>query len=263
MYRTIDAAFWTDPKIKELPAKCKLLALYLVSNPHSHVGGIYYLPDSIIKDETGLTQSELDTLSDTLSRSGFCRIDKKTQVIWVVKMFFYQGRGDKNERSVAKHLNSLHNSLLIKDFIAAYPSIKKHFVDRVSIGYPAQDHFGTQEQEQDITSTIVEDSSEPLRAAAEPTLRPVFVLTFPTVGKGSREWGITQEKIDEYQTAYPGVNVLCECRKARQWAIDNPTKRKTAGGMPAFINRWLAKVQDKGTVSMNAKFNAKEELKYV
>jgi hypothetical protein len=70
------------------------------------------------------------------------------------------------------------------------------------------------------------------------------VLLFTAVGK--KEWGLTEEKIAEWTEAYPGVNVLAECRKARQWCIDNPTKNKTAKGMPAFLSRWLSRAQDSG-----------------
>ena len=139
MYRTIDAAFWSDPAISGLKPNAKLLALYLVTNPHSHVGGIYYLPKSAIEEETGLAGRTLDTLCDTLSSAGFARFDKKTRVVWVRNMFRYQGRGQKKERSVAKHLASLHKSSLIHDFLKAYPSVEQYVLDRVSIGYPAQD----------------------------------------------------------------------------------------------------------------------------
>ncbi len=72
------------------------------------------------------------------------------------------------------------------------------------------------------------------------------VLVFQTVGKGPKEWSLTEAKVAEYQESFPGVDVLGECRKARQWVIDNPTKRKTARGMPAFLTRWLGRVQNSG-----------------
>jgi len=149
MYRTIDAAFWTDPKIRGLTPDGKFLALYLVTNPHGHVGGIYYLPDDLIRAETGLTGRALDTLWHTLSKLGFARKDQELSVVWVVKMFAYQGRGEKNERAVGRHLASLHNSKLINDFLKVYPGVGKYTQDRVSIGYPAQDESGTPEQEQE------------------------------------------------------------------------------------------------------------------
>ena len=149
MYRTIETAFWTDPRIVALKPDGKLLCLYLVTNPHAHVSGIYYLPDTIVSHETGLSASRVDTLWDTLSSAGFSRRDKKREVIWVLRMFFYQGRGSKNERAAAKHIQTLHKSSLVNDFLAAYPAVQRWFSDRVSIGYPKLDESGTQEQEQE------------------------------------------------------------------------------------------------------------------
>lgn len=72
------------------------------------------------------------------------------------------------------------------------------------------------------------------------------ILVFPCVGKGPREWSLTEAKLAEYSTSFPGVDCLAECRKARQWCIDNPPKRKTFGGMPKFLSSWLSRVQDAG-----------------
>ena len=63
-------------------------------------------------------------------------------------------------------------------------------------------------------------------------------------GKDVREWPLVQSKIDEYRESFPGINVEAECRKARQWCIDNPTKRKTFKGMPKFLSGWMGRAQD-------------------
>lgn len=77
----------------------------------------------------------------------------------------------------------------------------------------------------------------------EPAEPPVLV--FPVIGAPGT-WNLTQSKIDEYQGTYIGLDVLGECRKSRQWVIDNPTKRKTAGGMAKFLNSWLSRAQNSG-----------------
>lgn len=71
------------------------------------------------------------------------------------------------------------------------------------------------------------------------------VLTFPAVGRGPQTWALTPAKLAEYREAFPGVDALQECKKALQWCRDNPRQRKTAGGMAAFLGRWLAKEQDR------------------
>jgi len=71
------------------------------------------------------------------------------------------------------------------------------------------------------------------------------ILAFPISGiKGGGEWMLTAAKLEEYRQAYPDMDVAGECRKARQWCIDNSKKRKTAQGMPAFLSRWMATAQN-------------------
>lgn len=88
----------------------------------------------------------------------------------------------------------------------------------------------------------------PSPSASEPTAtkQAVVVLSFPTTGKGPKEWGLTEEKLDEYKAAFPGLDPLGEFRRARQWCVDNPTRRKTARGMPSFLTRWLGSAQNRG-----------------
>ena len=67
------------------------------------------------------------------------------------------------------------------------------------------------------------------------------VLSFPCVGP-VKEWQLRESKLSEWNESYSGaVDVLSECRKARQWLKDNPARRKTANGMPRFLGAWLSR----------------------
>src|SRR5215831_11324751 len=123
MYRTICAELWTDPEIKSLTVPTKLLFLYLITNPHTHLCGIYYLPEETILRESGLKQIPYQYGMDTLSRLEKAHYDPHTETVFVVNMFEYQGQGPKNEVAAAKHLETLHNSHLISQFILRYPQI--------------------------------------------------------------------------------------------------------------------------------------------
>jgi hypothetical protein len=57
---------------------------------------------------------------------------------------------------------------------------------------------------------------------------------------------VTEGQVAEFASLYPAVDVRQELRGMRAWAIANPAKRKTRGGMLRFVNSWLAKEQDKG-----------------
>lgn len=83
-----------------------------------------------------------------------------------------------------------------------------------------------------------EDSFEPASGSSKQPPAD-SLMRFQVSGKPP-EWHLTQSKLDEWQSLYgKQLDVIHECRKARQWMIDNPSRRKTARGMSAFLNRWL------------------------
>jgi len=87
--------------------------------------------------------------------------------------------------------------------------------------------------------------------AAQPPSEPA-VLAFPVVGsKDCHEWSLTQSQLDEWGPLYPGLDVLATCRNALAWARANPTKRKTAKGMPRFLVNWLTREQNQGRPRAN------------
>lgn len=107
-------------------------------------------------------------------------------------------------------------------------------------------------------------------AAAPPAL-----LTFPTTGP-IRSWDLTQADLDKLQAAYDTLDVLAECRRALLWAQTNPSKRKTARGMPAFLSAWMGRAANgsrrasvpasaDGLLSDTARYNlaAAEEAKRI
>lgn len=69
------------------------------------------------------------------------------------------------------------------------------------------------------------------------------VHTFPTVGDNA-DWPLQESKLHEWIDAFPGVDVPAECLKALQWCRDNPSRRKTYGGMSRFLNQWLSRAQN-------------------
>lgn len=160
MYRSIEAKFWTDPKIRELSPAHKLLFLYLITNGHSHVSGIYYMPKVLIQHETGISLSEIDKGIDTLSKLYLCLYDQDTEVVWVRHMLRYQHHGEKILLAVAIQLDSLHNCPLIRAFLDEYEDLSipyQYPIDTRAPVYKDQDY--NQEYNQDQETTLV-DSPE-------------------------------------------------------------------------------------------------------
>lgn len=68
------------------------------------------------------------------------------------------------------------------------------------------------------------------------------VFDFPIVG--NKTYSLPQDLFSEYVNTYVGVSVMEELGRIRAWLLSNPTKLKTANGMPRFLNQWLGKSQD-------------------
>ena len=153
MYRTIDGRFWTDTKLRKLGLEARYLLLYLITNPHTHVSGLYYLPDGAAMEETGLAKPKLNTLYDTLSKAGICSFDRTLSLIWVRNMLRYQGKGEKVHRGAVRHAESLHNCKLLQDFWQYYPELKQYRSDTLygsgRSWHSEQEKEQEQEQEQE------------------------------------------------------------------------------------------------------------------
>ena len=161
MYRTIDARFWTDPKVRKLSSNAKLLFVYLITNPHTHPSGIYYVLESTIAEEVGLPKNQVRIALDTLSGANLARFDRENSLVWVKNMLRYQCKGGKLIRSAAIQLCSCHNSFLVQEFINCYPDIDKVLspTERDTLSGANLACHSEQEQEQ-------EQEQERARAAA-------------------------------------------------------------------------------------------------
>lgn len=73
---------------------------------------------------------------------------------------------------------------------------------------------------------------------------------FPCVqgkAKKSQVWLLTEAHIAELASAFPGVDVAQECRRAHLWIKDNPPRRKTHDGMRDFLANWMKREQNSGS----------------
>ena len=49
--------------------------------------------------------------------------------------------------------------------------------------------------------------------------------------------------MDEYKGTFPRLDIESELRKAAQWLIDHPHRRKTPTGMLTYIGGWLGRAK--------------------
>lgn len=109
-----------------------------------------------------------------------------------------------------------------------------------SDGVVTPQSLGKERKGKEVEGKGTEESPEAL-TRSEPVL-----LIFPTVGPEGQEWRLRRVQVDEWQTAYPNVDVQAECRRALSWVRANPGRRKTVKGMAKFLNGWLSRSVDSG-----------------
>lgn len=169
MYRSVEHSFWTDPDVKQLHPDAKLLFLYLITNPHSHISGLYYLPlDYVVKD-TGLPMERVRWGIDTLSMGYRAFYDPRNEMVLVARMLYYQGRGAKITSCVQTHVRTLHKSYLIKKLFDLYPEVAFDLgypIDTPSIPHRDQEQEKEQDQEQERSKPA---GAQKPRADAKPT----------------------------------------------------------------------------------------------
>ena len=99
----------------------------------------------------------------------------------------------------------------------------------------------TQPNQEPDPTHLCSEADEPPRELSDPV-----VLEIEHAGpkkEGDRVYRLRKSKLDEYAESYPGVDVLAECRKARQWCVDNRQKRPV--NVPRFLTNWLNTAQER------------------
>lgn len=136
---------------------------------------------------------------------------------------------------------------------AAETDVSRSCPDRVpKLSRLHRDTNGTrgEERREELTSAVADVvSSEPPQAAREPPKQQGppedALIVFPCVGP-LKEWRLTQSHVDQWQSAYPALDITAECRKALAWLSASPSRRKTAKGMPRFLVGWFGRAVDYG-----------------
>lgn len=127
-YSVVSPAFWTGKTGKAIKAAgtdAQVLALYLLTSPHSNMIGMYFLPKLYISYETGLTeQGALEGLQ-SLSKIGFCDYDEAAEVVWVYEMARFQigssiTESDNRVKSVRKEFENTPKCKFLDGFQKKY-----------------------------------------------------------------------------------------------------------------------------------------------
>lgn len=123
-YRKIFFNFWIGDmgkKIRSLSKDARIVAMYLITNKHSSMSGVYYLPIAYIGHDTGLTFEEVSKGLFDLCHIGFCSYDEALEYVWVHNMAFYQvGKGFDAKDNRVKSIQEAYVQMPNLPFLKAY-----------------------------------------------------------------------------------------------------------------------------------------------
>ena len=210
------------------------------------------IPERSLRAVSRLSREEWEESEDTLK--AFLSVDESG--------CYYQKR-TQQEKEKSDKLSTISRENGLKGGRPKNPDKTQSITHTKPSGYPGDNPEHNPEGTQSVTpspspSHSYAPSPEPNTLALPPVgERAVFDLPLP--GKQG-EWGVPQALYREMVVCHPGVEVMTELGKMRGWLVANPSRRKTARGLPAFISNWLSKAQNTG--GSHAENNTKSDANY-
>jgi len=195
-YGTVSAKFWIGNTGKILRGDCQaqVLALYLITSPHSSMSGLYYCPTTYMAQDTGIPLEGASKALRKLINVGFCEYDEKMEMIFVIRMAQYQIGGnlstkDKRRIGLIKELKKIPNTVLLKSFLKEYSELfnlnpAEFGVDIHSPFEGAQMPLLSQDQDQDQDQE--QDRELGRRREPPPPQQPDFKDRVPPEGSSYR-----------------------------------------------------------------------------
>lgn len=254
-YRKISPCIWNDEKVRNMSDKGKLALLFLLTHPHmTPLGAIRANIPGLAFELGWSTEAFREAFREALAK-GIAQHDEKACLIWFPKFLKHNAPESPN---VVKSWTGafeelpecpLKQKLLFSvfEYIKSLPkafqeAFREAFGKALAKGMPNQEQEQEQEQEQDLKDICAERlaASTPVDEPPESKVPPVELIPLP----GTGEYPVSPQLVNELQRAYPGVDIRAELGKARAWCVTNPTKRKTARGVPRFLNAWMERAQN-------------------
>ena len=139
MYRRIDCRLWMDPKVRKMEHEVQRLFFYLMANMHTHLCGVYYLPEVLIAHELNTSMDAVKYGLGELQDQGRIEYDHESEVVWVVNMLKHQVMSkdgtisDKSKVAIRTQMDTLSVPDIRAKLCERYPIDSQSIVNRYPI----------------------------------------------------------------------------------------------------------------------------------
>lgn len=162
-YAKLAPKFWTGEtgkRIKKAGPEGVVVAVYLMSSPHSNMIGIFHQPVMYMAYETGLSIEGASKGLRICMDAGFCRFDEASDMVWLPEMAQYQiakalSPGDKRCKGIRKDYAALPDCPFLGAFFDRYaqafhlPTRRNGTGEPVPVSHAPSKPLRSQEQEQE------------------------------------------------------------------------------------------------------------------
>ncbi|WP_157266505.1 hypothetical protein [Azohydromonas aeria] len=286
-YAQIGPQFWsssaTGRAIRKKGSEAVVVALYLMSSPHSNMLGLYYQPMLYMAHETGLGIEGATKGLQRCIEANFCSYDEASEMVWVHEMALYQiaeelSPGDKRVTGVQKEYDAVPDCPYLVAFFERYGGNFHMTRKRFPSGWiashleaPSMPHASQEQEQEHFQEQGTIDDDDPRASAPAHT------------HEGAHEAGAggtpsLDDDLDDPQTAEKpsqwlrffadrGHDVDSTCERTRKtlarWIADKVTrgevrqalkrsKEKGAGPIGDIVAYVASVVQDRRTAAAEA-----------
>lgn len=151
-YGKVQSTFWTSDDIRRLSDTARMLALYLLTGPHTNQIGCFRLPDGYVSEDLNWTIETVQKGFAELSENGFANRDEGSKWVFINNFLKWNEIENPNQgKSAIRLFDQVPNSSSVKVSLAkALKGFEHRFKeDDLRVLEPFTKPFRNQEQEQE------------------------------------------------------------------------------------------------------------------
>ena len=265
-YGSVQTQFWSDIALQNLSTHAKLLAVYLLTGPHTNMLGCFRLPTGYVAEDLKWNEETVYNAFSELDQIRFLIRDPESNWILIINFLDWNPIENPNQgKSIIKLFKRVpHQSTVSKAIIKILLDQMKYLDEEfknhlATLSQPFQNQEQNQEQDQNQEKDQEKDvvgkpsfidglpsstSKIPLLINKKSVVDSIIDEETIGISLQNNDVFITGKMdINMWKKTYPNIDVLQELRQIRAWNEANPSARKTRSQILRHINAWLAKEQ--------------------
>ena len=105
-YGKVHTSFWSSATTRGMSEDGRILAIYLITSPHSTIAGVFRLPDGYVCEDLQWAEKRVAKGFEELLAKGFANRCETTKWVWVSKFLDWNEPENPNQWKAARKLAS-------------------------------------------------------------------------------------------------------------------------------------------------------------